>query len=108
MAKKECIPKYQSLIIEGVKYRTLLTKKYLAKKPYEAVDNRLITAFISGKIVQLSVKIGKKVTSGDPLLVLEAMKMKNIIIAERDGVIKMIHVNQGDNVIKNQLLIELE
>ncbi len=108
MENKASSPKYQSLIIEGVKYRTMLTKKYQKRKPYKAVDDKLITSFISGRITQLRVKTGKKIKSGEVLLVLEAMKMENTIVAPMDGVIKKIHVKRGDNVINNQLLVELD
>ena len=42
------------------------------------------------------------------MMTLEAMKMKNIIIAHEDGRIKEIYVNEGEMVTKNKLLLELE
>ena len=106
-AKKARV-KYDSLTVEGVKYKTLLTKKYKDKKPYQEVDFRLINSFISGAIIEVFVKKGKAVKAGDSLLTLEAMKMKNIIRAPQDGIIKNINVKAGTQVIKGQLLIELE
>lgn len=108
MKEKKPRIKYESLIVESVKYRTFLTKKYKSKKPYQEVDHRLVKAFISGTIVEIFVKQGKPVEAGDPLLVLEAMKMRNIIKSPLTGIIKNINVKTGVRVIKNELLIELE
>ena len=54
------------------------------------------------------MKVGQEVKEDTPLLILEAMKMENIITSPRDGVIKSVLVNKGDAVDKNQLLVELE
>lgn len=56
------------------------------------------TAPMPGKIVDVQVKVGDKVSSGDPVMVLEAMKMENQIIAESDGTIASIAVSKGDMV----------
>jgi len=52
------------------------------------------------------VSTGDKVAKGDPLLILEAMKMENVIKAPTDVTIQKINVLVGDNVEKNQTLIE--
>ena len=106
-AKKAAI-KYDSLTVEGVKYKTLLTKKYKDRKPYQEIDFRVIKAFISGGICDIFVKVGSTVKAGDSLLILEAMKMKNIILAPQDGIIKSINVKTGAKVIKGDLLVEME
>jgi biotin carboxyl carrier protein len=67
-----------------------------------------IRAIIPGTIQEVLVKPGDKVRSGQPVLVLEAMKMRNRIQAEFDGEIKKIHVKTGDKVPKNKLMIELK
>jgi biotin carboxyl carrier protein len=61
-----------------------------------------------GLILDINVKIGQKVKEDDPLLILEAMKMENVLTSPRDGIIKSISVSKGDAVNKNQLLIEFE
>jgi len=98
---------YKSLLIENIKYRTLLTKKYLDKKPYERIDLKKITAFIPGIIKKIYVKKGKRVKEGDKLLILEAMKMKNDIVTPVNGTIKKINVKEGSRVTKKDILIEL-
>ncbi len=51
---------------------------------------------------------GQKVKEGTKLLILEAMKMKNIVVAPVTGTIKTIYVKEGLHVPKQELLIELE
>ncbi|WP_142785640.1 acetyl-CoA carboxylase biotin carboxyl carrier protein subunit [Changchengzhania lutea] len=67
-----------------------------------------IKAPMPGLILDINVKIGQDVKEDDTLLILEAMKMENIITSPRDGVIKSITAGKGDAVEKNQLLIEFE
>jgi biotin carboxyl carrier protein len=101
--KKE---QYKSLLIENIKYRTLFTKKYQDKKPYTPKDIKKISAFIPGTITNIYVAPKKKVKMGDKLLVLEAMKMRNDIIAPMDGTIKEVYVKEVDKVTKEKILIE--
>jgi biotin carboxyl carrier protein len=67
-----------------------------------------INAPMPGLILSVDVEVGQEVKEDDTLLILEAMKMENIITSPRDGVIKSIVVGNGDAVEKNQLLIEFE
>ena len=97
---------YKSLLIENIKYRTLLTKKYAEKKPYVRQDIKKITAFIPGTIKKIYVKKSKRVKEGEKLLVLEAMKMKNDILSPINGTIKEVKVKEGAKVAKNEILIE--
>ncbi len=58
-----------------------------------------------GLIMALKVTAGQEVKKGDTLLILEAMKMENIIKSPGDGIVKSIKVKQGDSVEKNSILI---
>ncbi|MDQ7018728.1 MAG: acetyl/propionyl/methylcrotonyl-CoA carboxylase subunit alpha [Robiginitomaculum sp.] len=58
-----------------------------------------------GRVVLVEVKPGQEVKAGEPVLVVEAMKMENIIRAERDGVIDTIHVAADDNVAADEVLV---
>lgn len=100
-------PAFKTLIVDSVKYRTLFNEMYRLRKPYMKKDERKITAFIPGTIRDVFVKNKKKVKAGESLLVLEAMKMKNILIAPFDGVVKSVNVKSGDRVSKDQVLVEL-
>jgi len=67
-----------------------------------------IKAPMPGLILDIITKVGQEVKEDDALLVLEAMKMENVLTSPRDGVIKSISVTKGDAVDKNQLLVEFE
>ena len=67
-----------------------------------------IKAPMPGLILDIHVAPGQSVKEGEPLLILEAMKMENIITSPREGVIKGVLVNKGTAIDKGQLLIEFE
>jgi biotin carboxyl carrier protein len=58
-----------------------------------------------GQVVIINVKIGDNVKKGEPLLVLKAMKMENIIQSPGAGIISSIKVSEGDTVIKGQVMV---
>lgn len=66
-----------------------------------------IRAPMSGTILKVVVTPGQTVTQGDTLIVLEAMKMENEIVAPADGVVNEILVQTNDRVQSNQLLLTL-
>ncbi len=96
---------FQTLLIEDVKYKTRLTKKFLNRKPYEPVDPKKVLSFIPGTIKKIYTSKGKKVKEGDKLIDLEAMKMINSIFADENRTIAEIYIKEGDMVPKNQVLI---
>ncbi len=106
--KTETKIRYNTIDIDGVRYRTLLTEKYNQRKKYVEYNPKLMTAFIPGTIVDVYVKEGKKVKEGETMLILEAMKMRNQLQAPFDATIKKVLVKVNDLVSKNQLMIELE
>ena len=67
-----------------------------------------IEAPMPGLILEVSVNEGQDVKEGDDLLILEAMKMENVLTSPRDGVIKQITVTQGEAVEKKHVLITFE
>lgn len=64
-----------------------------------------LVAPMPGSIIEIAIKEGDEVKQGDTLLILEAMKMENVIKSPTDGVIQKLHVEKGNNVEKNQVLI---
>lgn len=60
---------------------------------------------IPGHVLEVSVQVGDKVLAGQKVLVLEAMKMENIITAEKSGMVKKILVSEGDAVNHDQTLM---
>jgi biotin carboxyl carrier protein len=93
---------------EEISYRTTLTKKFANRTPYTPPDSRRVVAFIPGTILKVLVKEGEKVKKGDTLVVLQAMKMDNHLLASRNGTVKKIYVKQGEVVPKQFLLLELK
>jgi propionyl-CoA carboxylase alpha chain len=76
--------------------------------PKKAADtSKMVLSPMPGLVVTLDVKPGQEVRSGEPVAVIEAMKMQNIIRAERDGVVKAVGVKAGDSVTADEVLIEL-
>jgi biotin carboxyl carrier protein len=65
-----------------------------------------VYAPMPGKIVRVLVKTGQEVKEGDPVVVLEAMKMENELRSPVTGVVRAVHVAEGDQAGPNQLLIE--
>lgn len=95
-------------VITARKYNTLLTRKYKMRKFWENPNPMEIFSFIPGTIVEIFVKEGDFVEEGEPLLILEAMKMKNRIDMPFSAKIKKINTKEGEKVPKEFLLIELE
>jgi len=61
-----------------------------------------------GKITEVFVKADSIVKKGDPILILEAMKMENVIRAQMDGQVKKVNVEVGQTVEKGILLVDFE
>lgn len=61
-----------------------------------------------GLLVALHVEIGETVVEGQPLAVVEAMKMENILRAEKNGVVKSLEAAQGDSLAVDAVILELE
>lgn len=67
-----------------------------------------VKAPMPGLVLDIRVSIGQEIAEGDPLLVLEAMKMENVLKSPTAGVIKSISVEKGQAVEKNQILVTFE
>jgi|TARA_B100000378_G_scaffold266786_1_gene252422 propionyl-CoA carboxylase alpha chain len=61
-----------------------------------------------GKVISIMVRPGDRVSAGDEVCVVEAMKMEQSIRTGQDGVIKAVHVQPMDSVSANDPLVELE
>ncbi len=66
-----------------------------------------VTAPMPGTILKVNVTPGQTVSQGDTLVVLEAMKMENEVVAAADGVVGEILVNANDRVESGQLLLTI-
>jgi len=61
-----------------------------------------------GRVLDIKIREGMHVSKGDLLLIVEAMKMENNILAPSDGIIEKILVKKGDNVDTSSLLVHLK
>lgn len=66
---------------------------------------KVLRAVIPGTVLDIEVSAGDSIKKGDCLLILEAMKMRNRIYAERDGIIASINVKTGERVPKDHILL---
>ena len=96
------------LEIGNVIYQTRLTTKFRNSVIWQRPDVRRVNSIIPGNIQRIMVKEGDEVSAGTPMMILEAMKMRNEILSPFQGTIKKIHVSEGDMVPKAHLLLEFE
>lgn len=103
-----------TLTVNGNTYHIKIEDEYdqqVRKMGLLAVTSQKVNSIkapMPGLIVNVMVKVGQEISEGTPLLVLSAMKMENIILAQGDGVVKSIEVKKDDAVEKGQLIIEME
>jgi biotin carboxyl carrier protein len=95
---------YTFTIESPISYRR---RKYLEKFK-QTSKLEVVTAPMPGKVVELLVEKNAQVKEGDAILILEAMKMQNEIIAVVAGKISNIHIKAGDSVAKDEVLMEIE
>lgn len=67
-----------------------------------------VTSSMPGTVVEIMVKPGDSVKAGDPVLVIEAMKMENEVPAPVAGRVKSVNVAKGDSVNPDEALVEIE
>lgn len=87
-------------------YDQLIDKLGLAE--FVAHKIKDIKAPMPGLVLAINVEVGQTVQRGDALLILEAMKMENVLKSPGDGVVKAIHTEKGKAVEKGFVLIEME
>ena len=78
------------------------------KTPVVTASDDAVTSPMPGDIVAVHVQPGQIVGAGDELCVLDAMKMKNVIYASREGVIKVVNVSVGQAVDYGEVLVTYE
>jgi propionyl-CoA carboxylase alpha chain len=83
-----------------------LAKLMMAKPAPDT--SRLLLCPMPGLVTALSVSVGQEVKTGEPLAVVEAMKMENVLSAERDGVVAKILVKKGDSLARDDVILEFK
>src|SRR5690348_13877548 len=81
--------------------------KYMIEKPAPDLS-RLLLAPMPGLLTKLDVKVGDKVEPGQPVAVMEAMKMENILRAPKAAMVKATPAKAGDSLAVDQVIIEFE
>jgi propionyl-CoA carboxylase alpha chain len=79
---------------------------YMIKKTPPDMS-RFLLCPMPGLLVQLHVEAGEKVEAGQPLAVVEAMKMENILRAEKSGVVKLVNAKQGESLAVDAVILEM-
>jgi propionyl-CoA carboxylase alpha chain len=75
--------------------------------PKKAADtSKMVLSPMPGLVVSIDVAAGQEIKTGEVVAVLEAMKMQNILRAERDGTVKAVNVKGGDSVAADEVLVE--
>ncbi len=113
VVKTDANSKTVTLRIEGKKYVCKVKNQYdeiLEKLGMSGQTKTIkeLKAPMPGKVLDIMVNIGETVTKDQALLVLEAMKMENVIKSPGDGKIKSISIQKANTVEKNQVMINFE
>lgn len=109
--KTDYAEKSFTISVNGHKYQLQVKDKYDELLKSLGLDNlstskvNEMKAPMPGLVLDVRVSEGEAIRKGDPVIVLEAMKMENIIKSPTDGTIKKISVKKGTAVEKNQVLV---
>ncbi len=97
-------------VIRRAQVLPLRAAELLALMPEKQASDtsRLLLSPMPGLLSSVAVSEGQEVKAGEPLAVVEAMKMENILRAERDGRIARIRANPGDSLAVDQVILEFE
>lgn len=81
---------------------------YFRERAVKSSKSGIIRSFLPGNIKKIYYQAGDKVKENDIILIHEAMKMENEIRAPKSGTLKQLGVNEGDNILANHILFEIE
>jgi biotin carboxyl carrier protein len=90
-----------------------LVRKPVINKPGEGKIQKggagatVVKAPLPGSIMKINIAVGDTINPGDTLLVMEAMKMENNVMAEKGGTVKAIKIAVGDSVLQDDVLVEI-
>ena len=99
---------YVDFAVTARKYKTLLTRKFQNRKVWKKPYIGDVTAHLPGTVISLEVEKGQEVTAGQLLLIHEAMKMHNRVVAPISGVVTELNVKAGDRIPKDFLMAKIE
>ncbi len=70
-------------------------------------NDYVVKSPLPGIILEISVKVGDTVQKGQQIVLLEAMKMENNIVSEKDGIVKSIEITKGDSIYEGDTMMVL-
>lgn len=86
---------------------SLKRRKYLEQSG-DSSSSISVEAPMPGKIIDILVEEGSEVKEGEPIIILEAMKMQNEISSNTSGIVRSISVKKNDSVMKDDVLIDIQ
>ncbi len=96
------------IVIDGVAYHTYYNKAYENRATYKKENPKELHSIIPGVVTEVLVQASDVVKKNQVLLIVEAMKMCNRLVAKSDGVVKRVNVTANQVIPKNCLLVEFE
>ncbi|MGL4908054.1 MAG: biotin/lipoyl-containing protein [Bacteroidales bacterium] len=97
---------YVDFVIKEGTYKTKLPKRF-KRKAWEKPNPNLVKTFIPGTVLNILVRKGEKVNSGQQLAIFVAMKMHNVILSPHDGIVREVLVSEGDVLRKGIAMFEI-
>ena len=95
----------REVTIEGIKY--VYFRGYRPSTGESTQENALITK-MPGKVIRVLVEEGESVNLGQPLLIVEAMKMENEIRSNKEGIVSKIHIKENQTIESGVLMLEID
>jgi propionyl-CoA carboxylase alpha chain len=111
--KLKAAPEGYTLRLRGVTARAIVASPRAAElykkipEKQKADTSKLVVSPMPGLVISIDAKPGQEVKTGEGVAVVEAMKMQNLIRAERDGVVAKVNVAAGASVAADEVMIEL-
>lgn len=99
---------YVDFVVTARKYKTLLTAKYQNRPVWHKPLPGEVVAHLPGTVIRILVEKGQEVEAGQLLMIHEAMKMQNRVVAPVAGVVAELNVAEGDKIVKNHLMVRIE
>jgi len=85
----------------------VLRQTYQPALSEDEIGNGQIKANLEGLVIGITVAVGDKVSRGQPLVLVEAMKMEHRLVADIDGTVSAVYITEGLQISTGQLLVEL-